>query len=83
MLADPLARDIMECIAVHPGLTVTDVCTKFPVSRFAVMRHLNALEEAELIWRERAGQNKRLYVEHDTLARLANGWLHRLAKHRI
>ena len=74
-LADPLAREAVEAIRTTPGITVSDLCSLFPVSRFTIMRHLNALEEAELLYRERSGQSKQLFINAATFKALSTGWL--------
>jgi DNA-binding transcriptional ArsR family regulator len=43
------------------------------------MRELNALEDADLVRRERDGRTKQLFVEGRSFARLADGWLRRMA----
>jgi DNA-binding transcriptional ArsR family regulator len=78
-LSDPLARDVLEAIRSEPGVTVSGLCDAFPVSRFTIMRELNALEDADLVRRERDGRTKQLFVEGRSFARLADGWLRRMA----
>ena len=60
-LSDPLRRRVLEAAIAHDGATVTQLCELFPVSRFAVMRHLNTLEETGLIRREVKGRERRVY----------------------
>lgn len=75
VLGDPLCREIIELIIQKPGLLVSEVCQQFAVSRFAIMRHLNLLEDAQLLTRERIGKTKKLYIDQANLARLSQGWL--------
>lgn len=74
-LADPMRRELIEILVRQPGLTVGDVTGRFKVSRFTVMRHLNVLEEADLLYRERSGTSKNLYINRSKLAELHGGWL--------
>lgn len=59
-LSDPLRRKVLEAVAQNPDATVTAICGHFPVSRFAVMRHLNVLEDAGLIERVVLGRERRV-----------------------
>ena len=68
-LGDPLARDVREA----PGITVSKLCDAFPVSRFTIIRQLNALEDAELLLRERDGKSKRIFLQLAGFERLKTG----------
>jgi DNA-binding transcriptional ArsR family regulator len=59
-LSDPQRRRVLARVAQNPGATVTAICDGFAVSRFAVMRHLNVLEEAGLITRRSEGRERRV-----------------------
>jgi DNA-binding transcriptional ArsR family regulator len=59
-LSDPLRRRVLEAVAGRPGATVTEICEAFDVSRFAIMRHLNVLEESGLITRTPMGRERRV-----------------------
>lgn len=80
-LGNPLCREIIEMIVQAPGLSVNDVCDQYSVSRFAIMRHLNLLEEAELLYREREGKSKKLYIDQGNMMRLTKGWLAEMSRH--
>lgn len=79
-LSDPLTRDILETVKESPGVTVTELCDEFPVSRFTIMRQLNALEDAYLLRREREGKTKRIFLQVDRFQRLSSGWLTKMGK---
>ncbi len=74
-LGNPLCREIIEMIVAKPGLTVNDVCAQYSVSRFSIMRHLNLLEDAEILSRTRDGKTKRLFIDQANLSQLSGGWL--------
>lgn len=65
----------MEIVLKEPGINIGDVCGKFSCSRFTVMRHLNVLEDADLLYRERRGTVKHLFIEKEALLELRTGWL--------
>jgi len=59
-LSDGQRRRVLQEVARRPEATVTEICNAFAVSRFAIMRHLNVLEEAGLIEREAVGRERRV-----------------------
>jgi DNA-binding transcriptional ArsR family regulator len=61
VLSDPMRRRVLGAAIANNGATVTELCELFPVSRFAVMRHLNVLEDAGFIRREANGRERRVY----------------------
>ena len=60
-LADPTRRNLLSALADHPA-TATELAGGFPISRQAVIKHLNALADAGLVSRERAGREVRYSV---------------------
>lgn len=78
-LGDALARDVLEAVKERPGITVSDLCAAFPVSRFTIMRQLNALEDASFVRRKRKGKTKCVFLQEDAFDRLASGWLKKMA----
>jgi DNA-binding GntR family transcriptional regulator len=63
----------------EPGVTVSGLCNAFHVSRFTILRQINALEDENLMRRERVGKTKRLFIESRAFSLLANGWLRRMS----
>lgn len=76
-LADPIRRKLIEIILAQPGINISDTCACFKVTRFTVMRHLNVLEAARILRRERRGTVKHLYIDAKALEQLSSGWLRR------
>lgn len=81
-LSDSMRREIVELIIQHTETTVNDLCAHFPVSRFVVMRHLNILEEAQLLTRKRVGNSKILHIDQNILTQLTTGWLADMANRK-
>jgi DNA-binding transcriptional ArsR family regulator len=65
-LADPKRRQIISLLAEKPR-TTTNLTEFFDVTRFAIMKHLNVLEEANLIEVQREGR-KRWNILNEDLA---------------
>jgi DNA-binding transcriptional ArsR family regulator len=78
-LAEPMRRRILELIHESPGMTIQELVEHFPVSRFAIMKHLNVLEAAWLVRREREGAAKRLYLDTGPLEGIP-AWISTLKK---
>ena len=54
-LSDPTRRGLLATIGTRPA-TATELASKLPITRQAVVKHLGALAEAGLVDRERAGR---------------------------
>ncbi|HEV8654261.1 MAG TPA: metalloregulator ArsR/SmtB family transcription factor [Candidatus Limnocylindria bacterium] len=72
-LADPTRRQLVSWLAVRPS-TATELARRLPISRQAVAKHLDVLDEARLIARERSGRDVRYSLDAERLAR-ASEWL--------
>ena len=71
-------RALISMIQKQPGITLTEITDHFEISRFAVMKHLNILGDAELIRREAEGKNKKLYYIHLPVKEYILPWLENL-----
>jgi DNA-binding transcriptional ArsR family regulator/uncharacterized protein YndB with AHSA1/START domain len=63
-LADPKRRQIINLLEEKPR-TTSDLSKYFDVSRFAVMKHLKVLEQADLITSIRQGRTRWNYLNED------------------
>jgi DNA-binding transcriptional ArsR family regulator len=61
-LSDPTRRALLAAIAEQPAATATELASELPISRQAVLKHLNALADAGLLDRERSGREVRYRV---------------------
>ncbi len=61
-LSDRTRRTLLAAIAAGPAATATELAADLPISRQAVLKHLNALADAGLLERERAGREVRYRV---------------------
>jgi DNA-binding transcriptional ArsR family regulator len=66
-LGDSTRRGILDILKKHPGITVAELEPLFSMSRFNIMKHLNVLEEAGLVDREREGTSRRIYLRTESL----------------
>src|SRR6202043_518486 len=75
---DPTRRRILDLLRQRPMIT-GEVAAQFPVSRIAVMRHLEVLSEAGLVTSRKRGRERWHYLNAVPLQRLHERWFDPLA----
>ena len=73
-LADPTRRHLLQRLLAKGPATATVLAVALPVSRQAVVKHLQGLEAAGLVSSERHGREVRFRATPERLAS-AVGWL--------
>lgn len=73
-LASGTRRDILDIVKAEPGCSVVRVCRHFDVSRIAVMKHLNVLEDAGLVVSEKEGRVRHLYFNAAPIQMIYERW---------
>ena len=73
-LADPTRRRVMRLLAEKGPSSATTLAARLPVTRQAVSKHLEALEEAGLVYGERHGREVRFRLTPAPLAE-AVSWM--------
>jgi DNA-binding transcriptional ArsR family regulator len=76
-LSDPNRRYVVEALAERGEATATELATELPVTRQAVSKHLNALEDAGLVEGTRAGREVRYRLTPGNLD-AAVSWIERV-----
>jgi DNA-binding transcriptional ArsR family regulator len=86
-LADPTRRELLARLGAEGELTATMLAQRLPVTRQAVVKHLNVLDAAGLVSGSRVGREVRYAVRPEALnatarwmAALAVDWDRRLAR---
>ena len=69
-LADPSRRKLLLNLAEHSPRTATQLAEAFPISRQGILKHLNVLEEAELVVVRQKGREKRYFLAPEPLSEL-------------
>jgi DNA-binding transcriptional ArsR family regulator len=72
-LADPTRRRILDLLRERPLIT-GEVAAQFPISRIAVMRHLEMLSEAGLVVSRARGRQRWHYLNTVPLQKLHRRW---------
>lgn len=80
-LAHADRRRILDLVKETPGVKVGDVCSHFGTSRIAVLKHIQVLEDAGLLIREREGRTKRLYHNTVPIQQIYDRWTTQYSKH--
>jgi DNA-binding transcriptional ArsR family regulator/uncharacterized protein YndB with AHSA1/START domain len=72
-LADPTRRRILDLLRQRPLIT-GEIAARFPVSRIAVMRHLEVLSQAGLVTSRKRGRQRWHYLNTVPLQNLHRRW---------
>lgn len=73
-LAHESRRRILDIVREDSGCSVNDVAEHFDISRIAVMKHLNTLEEVGLLISEKVGRTRRLYFNPVPIQMIYDRW---------
>jgi len=73
-LASATRRRILDVVWQSPGCTAGFVADHFDISRIAVLKHLNVLEETGLLMSQRQGRERLLYMNPVPLQLVQERW---------
>lgn len=73
-LADPTRRRLLDLLKDRPQ-TTGQLCARFAMSRYGVMKHLGILEEAGLIIVRREGRKRYNYLNAVPIRRIYERWV--------
>lgn len=73
-LAGRPRRKLLDLIKSMPGCCVNDVCKYFEISRIAVIKHLQILEQAQLIIAQKNGRRRELYFNAVPIQLIYDRW---------
>lgn len=73
-LANRHRRKILDLVKEMPGCSVNDVCKYFEMTRIAVMKHLNVLEQADLIISRKPGRTRELFFNAVPIQMVYDRW---------
>ena len=78
-LSDPTRRALLARLGEQDGLSVSELAAPFPVSLPAIMKHLDVLNEAGLVVREKTGRTVSCRLTAQPMEQAMN-WLNRYAQ---
>ena len=67
-------RRILDILKKEPGCNVNRVCEFFEIGRVAVMKHLDLLEDANLVLSEKVGRERQLYFNPVPIHMIYDRW---------
>ncbi len=79
-LSHPIRRQILDLLRERPR-TTGELASEFPVSRFAIMKHLGVLTEASLVLTRRVGRERWNHLNAVPLQRVYERWVRRYEAH--
>ncbi len=78
-LADATRRQLLEQLAIHGAASASALASKETISRQAIAKHMQILQQAGLVTRVRKGKEICFQVDPHQLAATAR-WMQRIAK---
>jgi DNA-binding transcriptional ArsR family regulator len=82
-LADPSRRKLLDLLHENSGLTLTNLCAHLDMSRQAVTKHVNILENANLIATAWHGRKKLHYLNPVPIYEIYERWIRKYERHRL
>jgi DNA-binding transcriptional ArsR family regulator len=82
-LADAGRRRLLDRMRVRSGLTLNELCERMEMSRQAVTKHLNQLEEAGLVETRRVGRERLHYLNPVLIHNIARRWIRPFEEARL
>jgi DNA-binding transcriptional ArsR family regulator/uncharacterized protein YndB with AHSA1/START domain len=81
-LSDPARRRLLDRLNEHNGLTLGELCVDMGMTRQSVSKHLDVLEEAQLVTSSRRGREKLHYLNAAPINDIADRWIHHYDRSR-
>lgn len=82
-LADPGRRLLLDRLHAENGQTLGQLCEHLEMSRQAVTKHLNLLEEAGLVVTLRRGRERLHYLNPVPIHEIADRWISKYERGRL
>jgi len=79
-LADSTRRELLDELFAHDGRTLTQLETRFAMTRFGVMKHLKVLEDAGLVVTARHGRQKLHFLNPVPIRHIHDRWMGKYAE---
>ena len=79
-LADHHRRTLLDRLFEQDGQTLGELCAELPMTRYGVMKHLQLLEEANLITTRKVGREKFHYLNPVPIQQVYDRWVSKYAQ---
>ena len=82
-LADPARRELLDRLFADNGKTLGDLCQGLDMSRQAVTKHLQLLEDANLLAVRWRGREKLHFLNPVPILEIADRWINKYERGRL
>lgn len=82
-LADVSRRNLLDTLRVKSGLTLSELCQAYDMSRQAVTKHLAILEAANLVVTRKRGREKLHFLNPVPIGDIYARWIGKFEEDRI
>jgi DNA-binding transcriptional ArsR family regulator len=82
-LADPTRRLLLDRLYERDGRTLTDLESQVEMTRFGVMKHLRALEEAGLVVTRKSGREKLHFLNPVPIRLVHDRWIDKYTERQV
>lgn len=82
-LADPSRRKLLDRLFEKNGQSLNELCQQHDMSRQAVMKHLDLLEEANLVVSMKSGREKLHYLNPVPIQEIYSRWIGKFEQPRL
>lgn len=82
-LADPSRRKLLDRLFEKNGQSLNELCEQHDMSRQAVMKHLDLLEQANLVVTVKSGREKLHYLNPVPIQQIYSRWIGKFEKSRL
>lgn len=82
-LADATRRSLLDRLYARGGLTLTELESEVPMTRFGVMKHLRVLEDAHLVLTRRSGRTKLHFLNPVPIRLIHDRWIDKYTEKRV
>ena len=82
-VADETRRQLLDRLFMSDGQSLESLCRQLDMSRQAVAKHLQILEEANLVTVRREGRKKLHYLNPAPLAEVSRRWFGKFEQVRL
>ncbi len=82
-LADPTRRLLLDRLYDRDGRTLTELESQVEMTRFGVMKHLRALEDAGLVVTRKSGREKLHFLNPVPIRLIHDRWIDKYTERRV
>ena len=82
-LADPTRRFLLDLLFTRDGRTLTELESELEMTRFGVMKHLRALEDAGLVVTRKSGREKLHFLNPVPIRLVHDLWIDKYTERQV